>query len=487
MRGIKFFFKKQYDKVFTSKRLSFTDRLSLVLPKLPMNVANLMVLVVMFKYFTDVVGLDPIMVGSIFMVLSIWNAVNDPLIGIFLDRLPFNPKRGKYIYVAKLMVPIIGLSMIGLLFASNTWQNWLIYAYIITMFILYEAGMTAFYTSINSYVFIRLRDSEERMEYSVLLTYLTYIVSSVVTLIPLIMFVGDQPVSYITPVVATIITLNAIFFWFSLWKLEDSPEYYKTDYINSDARLAKDILHYTKDILKLRGFWLVNILSYLFHMSVAYYFTFYLYYMDDIINATSMQSVAIDLSNGIITFLIIPFIPSIYRKLGTKNAYAIMIIPGLIGFALLYFATNIWLVFLSFALIVITHGSQMTINGPTVSLVIDDDWQRSGKRKIGYISALSALIIKPANGIRAFIFGAVLSYFGYDGTLAVQSQRALQGLRFASSVIPFFTLLCAVAVILILPYNRKVEDDIIQKRTQLLDKGNIDLENKIIEEIYDFE
>lgn len=487
MNGMKTFFRKQYQKVFKTTRMSFGERLFLVLPKLPMNVANLLVLVVMFKYFTDVVGLDPIMVGTIFMILSIWNAVNDPLIGILMDRMPYVPNKGKYIFVAKLTVPVIGFSMLGLMFVDSSWQNWLIYAYVLTMFVLYEAGMTAYFTGISSYTFLRLRDSEERMEYSVLQTYLIYIVSALVTMIPLIMFVGDQPVSYINPVMIIFITLNAVFFWVSLIKLKDSQEYYKSDFVNGDAQLAKDIVKYTKDIIKSKGFWLVNILSYLFHMSVAYYFTFFLYYMDNIINASSTQSVVIDLSNGLIMFLMVPFIPAIYRKFGTKRAYAIMIIPGILGFIGLYFADNIFWVFISFALIVITHGSQMTINGPIVSLVIDEDWQRSGTRKIGYINALSALIIKPANGIRAFIFGAVLSYFGYDGTLAVQSERAIYGLRVASSIIPLSALLVAVIVIQFIPYNRKVEDRIIAKRKEMEEAESLDDGVNTIEEIYDFE
>ncbi len=274
---MKAFFKRAYDKVFTSKRLTFAEKFFLVCPKLPLNMCNLLVQVVMFKYFTDVVGLNPLHVGTIFMVLSIWNAVNDPLIGILLDRMPYIENRGKYLFVAKLTVPIIGVTMLGLLLVQGGWANWLVYVYLLTMFIIYEAGVTAYFTGVNSYIFLRLRDTEERMEYSILLTYFTYILSALVTLIPLIMFVGDKPVTYITPVMIGIITLNALLFWVSLIKLKETPESYKTDFVNSDAQLAKDIVRYTGDVIKSRGFWMVNILTYLFSMSVAYYFTFFLY------------------------------------------------------------------------------------------------------------------------------------------------------------------------------------------------------------------
>ncbi len=484
---MKQFFKRQYDKVFTSKRMTFGERFFLVLPRLPLNVANLLVLVVMFKYFTDVVGIDPLHVGTIFMILSIWNAVNDPLIGVLMDRMPYIKNKGKYLYVAKLAVPVLGVTMLGLLFVQGGWATWMIYVYLLTMFILYEAGFTAFYTGVNSYIFLKLRNTEERMEYSVLLTYFTYILSAVITLIPLIMFVGDKPVDYITPVMIVIITLNALLFWVSLFKLKESPDSYKNDFTNSDAQLAKDIVRYTKDIIKSRGFWMVNILNYLFAMSVAYYFTFFLYYMDNIVMATSAQSVAIDLTNGLILFIFVPFIPAIYRKLGIKNTYALMIIPGMIGFLWLYFVNNIWMAFFAFSLIVITHGAQMTINVPATSLVIDEDWQRTGKRKVGYIGALNALVIKPANGIRAFIFGAVLSYYGYDGTAAVQTERAIEGLRLSSSLIPLISLSLAFIAVLFLPYDRKRENEIIANRLALEENNALSDEDAAVEEIYDFD
>ncbi len=485
MNSIQRFFKRQYDKVFTSKRLSFADRFFLVFPRLPLNVANLLVQVVMFKYFTDVVGLNPLHVGTIFLILSIWNAVNDPLIGILLDRMPYIENKGKYLFIAKLTVPIIGVTSLGLLLVQGGWENWLVYTYLLTMFVFYEAGITAYYTGINSYLFLRLRNTEERVEYSVLATYFTYILSAVVTMIPLIMFVGDKPVSYITPVMIIIITANTVLFWVSLLKLKETPESYKEDFTNQDAQLAKDIVQYTKDIVKSRGFWVVNTLSYLFHLSVAYYFTFYLYYMDNIIGATSTQSVLIDLSNGLILFLFIPFIPAIYRRFGIRNAYALLMIPGIIGFMGLYFVNNVFTTFLVFALIVITHGAQMTISGPATSLVIDEDWQRTGKRKVGYISALNALVVKPATGIRSFVFGAVLAYYGYNGTAEVQTERAIEGLRLASSIIPLMALVLAFFVVMLLPYSKKRENEIIAKRREMEESGALG-EDKDVEDIYDF-
>ncbi len=484
---MKSFFKRQSEKVFSTTRMGFKEKISLVLPKLPIEVANLITLTVMFKYFTDIVGINSALVGAVFFVLSIWNAVNDPIIGILIDRMPYNEKRGKYLFISKWSIPIIGVTMMAILFVDQSWPKALIYTYLLVMYILYEVGMTAYSTAMTSYVFIRLRDTEERMENSVISTYLIYILSAIISMIPLILFIGNRPPELITFVLIVLITLNTLLFWFATKRLKDSQEYYAGEFTNSDAQLAKDIQRYTKDIVKSRGFWVVNGIKYLFHMSVTYYFTFFLYYMDNVIEATSLQATIIDLANGLILFLIIPFIPSIARKYGTKKAFTIIAIPAIIGFTGLYFVNSAFTVFIAFSLIVVTHGGQMTVNGPAVSLVIDEDWQKTGVRKVGYINALSSLVIKPANGIRALLFGAVLSYYGYDGNLLVQSERAIQGLRVASSIVPLIAMVLCIILIQFLPYDRETEDKIIARRIEMEEENQADIEKKKEEEVYNFE
>lgn len=465
---IRSFFKEKYKKVFISERLTFGDRMMLAVPKMPSYLVQLLIYTVLMKYFTDVAGLSPVLVGTVFMLLSIWNAVNDPLVGILLDKMPYLKNRGKYLYVAKLSVPFICIPIFVLLFVQSTWSEWFIYTYMLLMLAVYEAGATAYETSINSYVFVRIHDTQERIEYSLLTTYMSYIFSAVITLIPLLMFVDDRPTAFITPAIMLVLAANAGLFWFSLRKLKDSEEYYLTDFVNEDAKLAQDLLLYTKDVLKLRGFWVSSILSYLVNMSLAYYFTYYLYYVDDILSITGFQSFIIDTGNGLLAFCIIPFIPSIWKKVGVKNTCILALIPGIIGFGLLYFTHGVALLTFSFALIVISNTSQMVVlSTPLKYLIIDEDWQRTGTRKVGYISALSSLVVKPANGLRAMLFGAVLSAYGYNGAADVQTATALEGLRLSASVLPFLLLLGAVIVTLFLPYNRKRENEIVEKRIEM--------------------
>ncbi|WOO87630.1 MFS transporter [Mollicutes bacterium LVI A0039] len=465
---VKQFFRRKYKQVFVSERLTFKDRLALAIPVIPSYLVTLLIFNVLFKYFTDVAGIDPLVVGTVFMILSIWNAVNDPLIGILIDKMPNIIGRDKYLFIVKYSVPVIVIPIFLLVFVQGTWHEWVIYGYMLVMLVIYEAGSTAYSTSINCYIFARIHDTQERVEYSLISTYMNYIFSSVITLIPLLMFVDDRPSEYITPAILVVLTLDALLFWFSLRNLKDDGLAYDDGFVNEDAQLAKDIVLYTKDIFKSRGFWINSILSYLVGMSVAYYFTYYIYFVDDILNITGFQSFLIDTGNGVLAFLVIPIIPYITKKVGIKYACIIALIPGIIGFGLLYFTQGVALFTISFALIVISNTSQMVIiSSPLRFLVIDEDWQRTGVRKVGYINALSSLMIKPANGFRAMILGAVLSYFGYVGGAAAQTETALYGIRVASSIVPFIILILSVIVVLFLPYNRKRENEIIALREQM--------------------
>jgi GPH family glycoside/pentoside/hexuronide:cation symporter len=50
----------------------------------------------LMKYYTDVIGLSPAIYGVVFLLFSIWNGINDPIIGFWADKKEFVTGRGKY-------------------------------------------------------------------------------------------------------------------------------------------------------------------------------------------------------------------------------------------------------------------------------------------------------------------------------------------------------------------------------------------------------
>jgi GPH family glycoside/pentoside/hexuronide:cation symporter len=48
----------------------------------------------LFYYYTDVFGLNPAAIGTMYLIANLWDAVNDPIMGAIADRV--QTKRGKY-------------------------------------------------------------------------------------------------------------------------------------------------------------------------------------------------------------------------------------------------------------------------------------------------------------------------------------------------------------------------------------------------------
>ena len=57
-------------------------------------------------YYTDVFGLSAAAVGTMFFVTKLWDAINDPLMGAFIDRMRYTEKRGKYAYLMRVTAPV---------------------------------------------------------------------------------------------------------------------------------------------------------------------------------------------------------------------------------------------------------------------------------------------------------------------------------------------------------------------------------------------
>ena len=72
------------------KKLRFKDKLVLALPGPASVIGPIIIHNALMKFYTDLIGLDAKYYGWIYLIYSIWNAINDPLLGAYIDRMPFN-------------------------------------------------------------------------------------------------------------------------------------------------------------------------------------------------------------------------------------------------------------------------------------------------------------------------------------------------------------------------------------------------------------
>lgn len=66
--------------------LSFKERYSFGIGALGKDLCYAVVSYYLMIYFTDSIGLAPLFVGNLFLVARLWDAINDPMMGMIVDN-----------------------------------------------------------------------------------------------------------------------------------------------------------------------------------------------------------------------------------------------------------------------------------------------------------------------------------------------------------------------------------------------------------------
>jgi Na+/melibiose symporter-like transporter len=116
--------------------------------------------------------------------------------------------------------------------------------------------------------------------------------------------------------------------------------------------------------------------------------------------------------------------------------------------------------------------------GPTVpllwSMIADtadySEW-KTGRRATGFTFAGVVFALKFGLGVGGYVQGLILSMYDYDGTEgAVLTERAIDGVRVASSIAPAAFIIAAVAILIFYPISKKLNyqigDELAQRRLE---------------------
>ncbi|MCC5937514.1 MAG: MFS transporter [Lunatimonas sp.] len=149
------------------------------------------------------------------------------------------------------------------------------------------------------------------------------------------------------------------------------------------------------------------------------------------------------------TFIVIPIVAKISKKMGKKRAFILSQGISVFGYILLWFLFIpgkpymflFALPFFSFGI-----GSLFTLMMSMTADVIDLDELSSGKRREGVFGAIYWWMVKFGFAIAGLLSGAILTVVGFDATLETQSEGAVLGLRAFYSGLPILGTLVAMYV-----------------------------------------
>jgi GPH family glycoside/pentoside/hexuronide:cation symporter len=151
----------------------------------------------------------------------------------------------------------------------------------------------------------------------------------------------------------------------------------------------------------------------------------------------------------ITTFVVIPVVARMSKKMGKKRAFVLSQSISIFGYILLWFLFIpgkpymfiFALPFFSFGI-----GSLFTLMMSMTDDVIDLDELNTGKRREGIFGAIYWWMVKLGFAIAGGLSGVILSAVGFNADLGAQSEGAILGLRAFYSGVPIFGTLVAIIV-----------------------------------------
>ena len=441
-------------------KISNRAKFFLAFPQMPITLSNVLIHNAYIKYYTDIIGLDVQLVGLIYLIFGIWNAINDPMLGVIIDRFKFTEKRGKYGYFMRVTAPLIVFSSFAMLFAQPAWEEWLIFATMLVLLFIFDTAQTAFSIAFAAYVLVAAPTKNERVDVSVFSTYIAHAGGFLGTIIPTLLLVGNENRALTVSLFSAVLVINAFLYWIGLRNIQDKAEMYKHDVQSEEGEFFSYFRNSAKDALRSRAFITFVLFQVFGRGPMMFYFTPFLYLMDYVFGFSGGQATMVDVIPGISMLIIVPFLGRYVKNVGMKRSSIISSFPAALGFLSLFFVQNFWQVLLSY--IVIIAGSQIggLIQHPMLGAIIDEDEQSTDVRKAGLFTGLNALITIPISGIQAAIFTSLIGFYGFESGAAEQSVRALEGIRLGAGVIPFFFVLLGVIPMLFSPISLEKEREL---------------------------
>jgi len=149
----------------------------------------------------------------------------------------------------------------------------------------------------------------------------------------------------------------------------------------------------------------------------------------------------------ITTFVVIPTVAWMSKKMGKKNAFMLSQGISIIGYVLLWFLMvpgKPWMFMFALPFFSFGIGGLFTLMMSMTADVCDLDELATGKRREGIFGAIYWWMVKFGFAIAGLLSGAIMSFVGFAPGAATQAAGAVDGLRLFYSGVPIMGTLLAM-------------------------------------------
>ena len=391
----------------------------------------------LMKFYSDVMGIDTALIGTMMMVARFVDAFTDITMGQIADRSSPN-KKGKFLkWILYMCVPV---ALSSFLMYATWFRNFPLYFRIFWMFFTYILWGSIFYTSINipygsmaSAISPEPKHRAELSNYRSIGAALAGMIIGVV--LPLVVFYKDENGNEVlsgkrVTFAALLCSIGAVICYLLCYNRVTERLHIKekTERFSFGTLFVKLIRN--KALL---GIVAATVCMLLVQLTLSQMVT---YLFPNYFRNTVAQSAA-GLIGVIITLICAAFTVKLSEKFGRKNLAIVSSLFGSAVFLVAFFlkTENAWVFVFLYALSYVGLAVFSLICWAMITDVIDDTEVQTGSRDDGTIYAVYSFSRKLGQALSSGVTGYLLNYIGYSQDTAFD-ENVTRGIYDITCVVP---------------------------------------------------
>lgn len=410
-------------------QISFKERLSFGLAGLGQNMVYNYTTAYIMVFYTDVVKLLPVAVGTLMLIARVFDAVNDPIMGTIIDKT--HTKKGKLIpYLKVIPVPMAVFTLLVFFVPDMSYTMRLVYAYV--SFILWDLMYTVSDVPYWGLSVAITSDPNERLKLISLARILCNVGLAISIVIPplMISYFGGGSFAYFITAVAMALSGSLLF---------SLVGYNAKERTTLDKQESAPI----RVLFKNKPLMLLQLSRFLqaFRMVIA---TAGLYFAKYNMNDEAAFSIlgGLLIAAMILAMLVTPLLKKIFSK---KQLYNYSLLLGFASHFLMFILgfENMMINYILLFVSGLSLGLNDVITYTLVGDCVDYCEYQTGLRTEGLSFSLHTFTTKLQSAFGLFWIGIILTQVGFVEN-AVQSSQTQNGIFSLISLYPAVASLCAI-------------------------------------------
>lgn len=411
-------------------------------------------------FYTLVLKINPIHVGTILLITKVWDAINDPIIGAIIDARKAKAGKKFIPWMRAFSIPCAILMCIGFLNVSN-WDYGFKLAYVLITYVLYESMYTCVNVPFGSLSSVMTDDTNHRTDLSRYRSLGGTIFMTVIVIVgPLFLYKDNQPVA------SNFLLLAIICACISVFCIQVTCVWCKERVEIPDVEREKiNYFQVLKNISKNRALLGVIIASLVGMIAASVVNGLNTYLFKDYFRNVKLMSISGMLSTvyAIITFIGTKFVAN---KFGKKEwcmygAGFAAIVYGVLFF--LPIKNPIMFIAINGICYIGASGFQILI-WAMVNDSIDYQELKTGTRNESIVYSTYSFFRKIAAALSASLSSFILAFIGYNVNAATQTPQVISNLwKSYTGIYSLGYVIAILSLFFIYPLTKKKTEEMLQE------------------------